>query len=234
MIVKVFILGRPGSGKSTSAHYIATLAESKGWSSIHINDYEILREMFLADTEHKQFRSTACDGFDVLDFSVLDTALKKVERRVQEYMLSRRNEIILIEFARDDYDSALKQFSRNFLQDSYFLFIDVDVDTCLWRIHERVAHRATVDDHPSLSDASFRSYYGKDNRDYIYYKLKKQYHISKSVEIIDNTDSWENFTGKVNRFVNIIFARETPCWDKAFSRRELSSRKPYSLIHAYP
>ena len=234
MTVKVFILGRPGSGKSTSAHYIAKLTESRGWSSIHINDYEILRKMFQADTEHKQFWPTACDGFDVLDFSVLDTALKEVERRVQEYTLSSRNEIILIEFARDDYDSALKQFSRNFLQDSYFLFLDVDINTCLRRVHERVANRTKADDHPSLSDASFRIYYGKDNRDYMYYKFKKQYHISKSVEIIDNTGSLENFTRKIEPFVNVIFSREAPHWDKAFSRRELSSRKPYSLAHVCP
>lgn len=206
-MVKIFILGRPGSGKTTAARYIAELSKNKDCSTIHINDYEILYEMFKADSECKKFRSTPHNGFDVCDFSVLDTALKEVEKRVQRYLSSV--ELITIEFARDDYYEALKQFSRNFLRDAYFLFIDADVDTCLKRIHRRVANKSTSDDHPSLSDDSFRIYYGKDNRSYMTSNFTRDYHINEAhVEIIDNIGLWESFIEKVNEFVKVIFKQD--------------------------
>ena len=43
---KVFILGLPGSGKSTAARYIECLAKSNGWVPVRFNDYDILYEMF--------------------------------------------------------------------------------------------------------------------------------------------------------------------------------------------
>jgi len=46
MTVKVFILGRPGSGKSTAARRIAKLVQHKGWSPVRISDYDILYNMF--------------------------------------------------------------------------------------------------------------------------------------------------------------------------------------------
>lgn len=202
MAVELFILGRPGSGKTTAARYISGLARDRRWSSIHINDYTILQEMFQTDTENK-FRPTQHNGFDVVDFSVLDTALQEVEKRVEEYISSM--ELVTIEFARDDYSKALKQFSPDFLKDAYFLFIDADVETCLQRIHKRVAHPTTVDDHPSLSDDCFRVHYRKDNRPYITSNFKTDYSIDdKRVTIIDNTDSWEKFGEELKQFAENI------------------------------
>src|SRR5947209_18360649 len=129
------------------------------------NDYVILQKMFQADCEHRRFRPTEHNGFDVLDFSVLDTALEDLEKSVQE-CISCTN-LITIEFARDDYSQALKQFSRKFLRNAYFIYIDADIETCLRRIHERVAHSTSADDHPSLSDDAFRIHYQKDNRQYM-------------------------------------------------------------------
>src|SRR6266566_6758631 len=84
MVVKVFVLGRPGSGKTTAVRHIIKLAQNRGWFAIRIKDYDILYGMFQADTEHKKFRPVAHGGFDVLDFSVLDTALEKLQKIVQD------------------------------------------------------------------------------------------------------------------------------------------------------
>src|SRR5437868_2129522 len=109
MKAKVFIVGRPGSGKSTAAHCLAMWAKDFGYLTTHINDYDILKEMFRADTDHKQFRPTEHGGFDAIDLSVLDTALKEVEGKAQESLSSQAMHLVTIEFARDDYHDAFEQ-----------------------------------------------------------------------------------------------------------------------------
>src|SRR5437588_9092638 len=95
MSIKLFILGRPGSGKSTAYHHIDDFVGQHfcGWSTIRYNDYNILREMFLfeklfqTDAKRRKFRVTEHNGFDVIDFSVLDTALKELEKQVWQRCL---------------------------------------------------------------------------------------------------------------------------------------------------
>ena len=64
-----------------------------------------------------------------------------------QYHPSRENELIIIEFARSDYQHALDQLGREFREEAYFLFLDVEIETCVQRIQERVQHRSTLDDH---------------------------------------------------------------------------------------
>ena len=103
MVMKLFILGRPGCGKSTAARHIAMLARDNGWSAIHFNDYEILHKMFRNDIGSKKFRPMAYGGFDVTDPTVLHEALKELAGRVQEFTFSLEKErLVIIEFARSD------------------------------------------------------------------------------------------------------------------------------------
>ncbi len=79
MTAKLFILGRPGSGKSAAARRIVERAKYRRFSAMHINDYQILLAMAQADTNHKYFYPTMyANGFDVHNFSVMDVALTKV------------------------------------------------------------------------------------------------------------------------------------------------------------
>src|SRR5437764_1080820 len=125
MSVKVFVLGRPGSGKTTAVRRMMELAKERGWNTRRIKDFEILHSMFLADSEHKEFLPVAHGGFDVIDFSVLDTALEKLEKVVEEQksQSSSEDDLIIIEFARNDYRKAFKRFNPQFLQDAFFLFV---------------------------------------------------------------------------------------------------------------
>jgi len=209
MSVKLFILGCPGSGKSTASYYIAGVVWRKGWAVSRFKDYDILYEMFKADTEGKKFHPTPNhDGFDVIDFSVLDAALEELSRRFEERISSaRKNDIIIIEFARNDYSKALKLFSRGLLQEAYFLFIEANVKNCIQRIRVRAAHPRTPDDF-FVSKKILKDYYDRDYREYITSRLKADFSIAKQIEIIDNTGSMKEFLEKVRRFAERVLEQE--------------------------
>jgi adenylate kinase family enzyme len=171
MAVKVFLLGRPGSGKSTAARSIERQVRREGLSAIRINDYRILYDMFQKEKNQsksgpKQFSCAEHKGFDVIDFSILDTVLREVERKVKKQICFGKNEFILIEFARDDYIEALKKIDSRLLQSAYFLFFDAEINTCILRIYQRTLLASKEDeflDNHFVSEKIIRDYYHKDN-----------------------------------------------------------------------
>lgn len=101
--MKLFILGFPGSGKSTTARYIIDYI-GKQKSACHttrINDYDILYAMYQADKEGVFFRPAGHNGFDVIDPSKFDGALKTVEQKVKSVEGSDASDYSML-------DSALK------------------------------------------------------------------------------------------------------------------------------
>ncbi len=219
--VKLFVLGRPGSGKSEAYRQIDKYIQQshKNWSVIHFTDYEILQEMFQFEKyfqlneKLRKFQPREHEGFDVRDFSVLDDVLKELEKKIKfRYSEVRNEQLIVIEFARDYYGEALKLFSLNFLKDAYFLFINSDINTCIQRVHDRVAHSTSVDDH-FVSDDILCSYY---KRQRIPFKLErvdflhsnKVQVITSRMHLINNKGSKQDFTRKINRFINSIIKHE--------------------------
>lgn len=102
MAVKVFILGRPGSGKSTAVRRIAKLVQSDGWSPVCISDYDILHHLFQQEknslnNEPQNVIPTQYGGFDVINFSVLDTALRELEKKNRfRYSKNQKDELVVI------------------------------------------------------------------------------------------------------------------------------------------
>jgi Sec7-like guanine-nucleotide exchange factor len=170
MRVKLFILGRPGSGKSTVARYISKLAQHEGWVPTIYCDYNILYSLFQAELHkpfcpQQHFEPVDHNGFRVIDFSALDPALHIIQKKAIASLNDcspYTQRLFVIEFARDDYIKALHQFDPAFLQDAHFLFLDADVDLCIQRIHNRVTHPASIDDH-FVSDDIITGYYQKDS-----------------------------------------------------------------------
>jgi len=215
MSVKLFILGRPGSGKSAAYRHIKELIEQKfkWWSTNRFNDYDILYEMFQFEQRYlyflkkKQFSKTDHDGFDVRDFTVLDTALKELEKQVRLRCSPSKDEVIIIEFARDDYKQALKQFSPNFLKDAYFLSIEADIQTCIERVKKRVMLPQSSDDH-FVSEDILIKYYGRRSAP-INFKTDLHVEIDKKrVKTINSRGSLEAFNTKVEQYIEPILARE--------------------------
>jgi adenylate kinase family enzyme len=213
MLMKLFILGRPGSGKSAAGRYIAMLAQQKGLPAVRINDYNILLKMFQAEVRQGKFEKFLPTpyfegGFDVIDFPVFDIALADVKRQADDYISSDNYSLIIIEFARADYGQAMKQFGSAFLQNAYFLLIQTGIKTCIDRINERIAHPVTSDDH-YVSDKIMKNYYQKDNLLYMPAELRTTYNIPSSrIEIIYNRASRQAFFRRLDKFIETISALE--------------------------
>ena len=205
MLVKVFVLGLPGSGKSLASRFLMSLLRERGWNTSRFKDYDILLEMFREDTTGRNFNVTPYNGFDVLNLSILDEALHKLEEKVSTYIpYTMQNEFILIEFARDNYRHALNQFDGNFLRDTYFLFIQANIDTCRSRLRVRVVRPTSLDDH-YVSTYTFNTFYRHDDTEYTIAYLKNHEGIDhKRIKIIENNSSLANLETELEQFVNSI------------------------------
>jgi hypothetical protein len=161
--------------------------------------------MFLEDTMDK-FSPTNHNGFNVHDVSVFDTALQEIEKNVQRLIHSAKEAgLITIEFARNNYSRAFKQFTPDFLQNAYFLLLDTKIHTCKKRIRDRIAHPKTPDDH-FVSEYIFKSYYNKNNSHRLFSSLKTTYNIDKSrLRVINNNGQFEDILEKINQFVDFIY-----------------------------
>jgi len=208
----LFVLGLPGSGKSTVSRYIVKFVKHKqrGQLILRINDFNILYEMFQADIHQKQFKPTKeYNGFDVVDLTVFDTVLKKIEMKALDFIHNEKKPgLIVIEFARNNYSRAIKQFTPDFLQNAYFLFLDAKIHICKQRIRDRVANPQTEDDH-YVSDYIFQSYYDIYNGHHPLSSLKADYGIDGTkIRVIANNGQFEDIRKKIDEFVNFIFKQE--------------------------
>lgn len=212
MVVKLFLLGNPGSGKSTVARYIEFHLRDQGWSVERINDYGILREMFEEDQRMGEGRFKPADhgGFDVLDFKAFDVALQRLEERSGAAFVSSpeaEKRIVLVEFARNDYQKAFDQFSVEFqhsLSDAYYLYLDTEIEICKERISGRVEFGSTPDDY-YVSPYIFEAYYHDDNGLSLAQILAK-YGVDSDVRvrIIDNNPDLREKAGEIVAFLEQI------------------------------
>ena len=207
MAIKLFILGRPGSGKSSAARHIASCVKTQDGTWIHINDYNFLYERFRKDIGGC-FKETDYGGFKVIDFTVLDEALEYVGQQAMDHYASELYDLVIVEFARTNYSDALQKFDREFLHDAYFLFIETDVETCIRRINERVAHPEYPDDN-FISDDVIDEYYKDDSRSYIEIDLLTEYNLKhRQVRIIDNMGTIADFKVLLTEFIDYLIAIE--------------------------
>ncbi len=213
MVRSVFLLGRPGSGKSTVADEISRLAESRGWTTRHVFDYRLLQKKFLQEKEtstpdmEKKFLPQGpeeCNGFDVRDFSVLDTVLEEMAEEVRE--VEQRNtekkELILLEFARANYTSALYIFGQDILRDAHLLYMNVDLDICIDRILQRVECDCLQNLYNHfVSNDIMRGYYRKDDWSEVTFNLRHTWGISVKTQEIDNKGDVQALRKEIRRLV---------------------------------
>ncbi|HEU5226265.1 MAG TPA: hypothetical protein VFU49_00530 [Ktedonobacteraceae bacterium] len=215
MSLVLFVLGRPGCGKSTAMAYIRELAQAQELRTIRLKDYEKLYRRFQAEVTAKEegpkrFRGAAYGGFDILDFTVMDEVLAELQQELQNALSIPENKLIIVEFARDEYCKPLRQFRQDLLQNAYFLFVDTNLEACIQRIHQRVKNPVRADNH-FVSDTILRDYYSKDTLFDIKDKLAREPGIeSRRITILNNNDSQTQFLEEVEQFFYRLFPALLP------------------------
>lgn len=219
----VFILGRTGSGKSTTVRFLREVAQYSGWSVQSFNDYPFLRKMFETDTSHR-FRATAYGGFEVVDQSVFQIAIRSLAQQVQSYYVIDNQALITVEFTSNNYRESLRFFSNELLREAYILFLNADLKSCLERASNRIFHYVSEDD-----------YYVKDT------VLLKHYPCpymplrigERKVHFIYNMDSLGGLETHIKNLVPLLLSQENESHTGALQRKTMESPH-YEYISSPP
>ena len=211
MSTKLFVLGFPGSGKSTVSRYIVDYVQRsyKNWLAQRICDYNILYNMFKQDIKRKDFYPVKHGGFYVTNPTKYDDALKQLEKSANS-LNSKENKLLVIEFARGDYAKALKLFQKDFFRNSSYLFLYADLNTCLERIAQRIKDQRSIDDHfvPEHSLERFISAAAEDYPESVCVQVQSSFEGRYSrFKIIDSSGSKGSTIAKTNAFTDEIIKK---------------------------
>jgi hypothetical protein len=117
---------------------------------------------------------------------------------------STKDGLILMEFSRRDYREAFSRLGGNFLRNTYFLFLDADIETCIERVRQRIIQPRSIHDH-FVPDHVICRHCQESNRKYITSGLKLDYGIAEQkVEILDSRGPIEELAMKLQPFVDTI------------------------------
>jgi len=183
----IFLLGRPGCGKSVIYNMLGErLRKGKLASEVmRIDDFPVLTKIVDEDKEFKRHLRKE-GGFEVTDLSMLDDVLKRINGQLKK--LEKPGRVIFVEFSRNSYIHAMKNFDRDVLNRSLILYIYAPFDVCLERNVRRFREEPKgLDDHIVPSDM-MKKYYRHDDYEELYLKseaeLKQQ--VPASLVVVRN------------------------------------------------
>lgn len=203
----VFLLGRPGSGKSAIYRELERRIREEGLASevMRIDDFPVLKELLDRDVEFKRhYRKEG--GFVVTDFTLLDDVLREMNTKLNK--LRKPSRVIFVEFARDKYANALKNFDREVLGRALLLYIYCPFDVCVARNVRRFkeAKGKNVDDHIAPSDI-MEKYYRHEDYEELFLKsedaLKKQA-PARLVVIKNDTNELDKLKNELEKIITAI------------------------------
>ncbi len=200
----IFLLGRPGCGKSfVYETIIKKLKETENIEKVErVDDFPILKELLDKDTEFKRHLRKE-GGFEVTDFTIVDEVLSTIDSRLED--VKSKNDLVFIEFARDNYISALKNFRSETFARAMIVYIYCPYDVCLARNRKRFEQQKNnaLDDHIVPTDL-MESYYKNDDIEKIY--LENRSELGRVMPgdffVMDNSsDGLEALTGQFGALI---------------------------------
>lgn len=190
MVSFVFLLGRPGCGKSAVYRILSERIKERGLAedTTRIDDFPIL-EKFLEEDENRDKHLEKEGGFEVTDLSLLDDVLKKINKKLKD--LKRTQELVFVEFSRASYRRAMKNFDPEVLEDSLIVYIYCPFEICLQRNKERFERGAEeADDHIVPVDM-MESYYKGDDYEELFLDSKEKLHEATPTDTVVIRNDYE-------------------------------------------
>ena len=188
----IFLLGRPGCGKSVIYNMLGERLrkEKLAREVMRIDDFPVLKNIVDEDKEFKRHLRKE-GGFEVTDLSMLDDVLKRINDQLKK--LEKNGRVIFVEFSRDSYAHAMKNFDREVLDRSLILYIYTPFDVCLERNVRRFKEGPKgLDDHIVPSDMMHK-YYRNDDYEELFLKSENELKKLAPTKIIVAKNDTESF-----------------------------------------
>ena len=186
------MLGRPGCGKSVIYNMLTERLrkEKLAREVMRIDDFPVLKDIVDEDKEFKRHLRKE-GGFEVTDLSMLDDVLKRINDQLKK--LEKPGRVIFVEFSRDCYAHAMKNFDREVLDRSLILYIYTPFDVCLERNVRRFKEGPKgLDDHIVPSDMMHK-YYRNDDYEELFLKSENELKKLAPTKIIVAKNDTESF-----------------------------------------
>jgi adenylate kinase family enzyme len=175
----IFLIGRPGCGKSVVFRILEEQLRARGFKGElkRIDDFPLLKHIFDTDVEHERHRPAPGGGLKVTDDTVWDDLAKGLND--QALKLQSPDRLLFIEFSRDNYVRAFKNFSPRILKNSLIVYVDAPFDVCWERNARRVREEKGLDAHLVSREEMEKTYARDDHKE-----LPK--HVSALVLVVKN------------------------------------------------
>ncbi len=137
----VFMMGRPGCGKSAVYRELEKklISEGLAQSFERVDDFPKLWNKFMQDNElekqgksRKYSRATDDGGYKVTNDALWNDILVDLNADIEK-IPSKPGHIIFIEFSRSNYVEAFGNFSSQITDKSLVIYIDVNFEICWQR-----------------------------------------------------------------------------------------------------
>jgi adenylate kinase family enzyme len=192
----VFLIGRPGCGKSIVYKILVEQLRVRGYKGdiMRIDDFPILKGIFEQDVDQKRHRLFPEGGMKITDDNVWRDLSKALNE--QALKLQSENRLLFIEFSRDSYVQAFRHFSPEVMQNSAILYIDAPFDVCWERNARRAREEKGLDAHLVSREEMEKTYLHDDHEE-----LQK--HVEMPVFIVKNySDDIENLKSELKKVVD--------------------------------
>ena len=194
----VFLLGRPGCGKSAIFKLIEEriLSQHSEIELERIDDFPKLWNIFQTDTEHKRHRPTKDGGFKVTDDSVWDDLLREVNMDVRNSL--QKNKLLFVEFSRSDYIRAISNFDEDLIKNSILIYIDCPFEIC-WERNVARFEKARAEGHDNhlVSREEMEKTYLTDDKD----RFTQKYDV---IVIRNDYDSIDPIIPEIDKIFGIL------------------------------
>jgi len=193
----VFLIGRPGCGKSAVFRIIEGELRKMGFKGEikRIDDFPLLKHIFDTDVEHKRHRPAPGGGVKVTDDSVWDELIDGLNKQALE--LQAPDKILFIEFSRNDYRRAFKRFSPEVLKNSIVVYIDAPFDVCWERNVRRVEREREMGlDSHLVSREEMEKTYARDDHEEL-----PEYVNAPTLFVKNDSDDMEKLKEELRRVV---------------------------------